>query len=67
MTRLINTGNDEWQKQCREKAQAHEQFEVRGIRARHLAFCKSICDEFHYECEYDSRDPFLTVVFTPIY
>ncbi len=62
-TKFTTTRTEGWQTKCLDWAAAGDVFEVHGVGARHLAFCKEICDIFHYECAYES--PKRTVVFTP--
>lgn len=69
MSRSVNiaiVGSDGWQRKCKQWAQDGEYFEVRGVTAKHLIFCKKLCDEFRYECEYDSGGVFSEAVFSPL-
>lgn len=63
--KITTTGTVGWQKKCWTWAQEREPFEVHDVKAKHLAFCKEICGEFHYECQYDSRGE-SAAIFTPI-
>jgi len=65
-TKVTTTKADGWQKKCTGWAKAGEPFEVQGVSARHLAFCKELCDDFAYECVYESADKKLAAVFTPL-
>lgn len=60
---VITTRTDGWQKTCQAWAQAGEPFEVQGLGAAHLSFCKEFCDAFNYKCHYDSQDS--AAVFVP--
>lgn len=50
----------------REWAQAGEMFEIHGIGANHLAYCKELCEAFDYECHYQSHDYESAAVFAPL-
>jgi len=63
---IVTAGTEGWQKRCRQWAQDGKVFEVRGVSARHLGFCKKLCDEFRYECHYDSGGEFSEAQFSPI-
>jgi len=59
------TRTEGWQTKCLDWAIAGEHFEIHGVGAKHLAFCKEICDTFGYECIYESAGKKSTAVFTP--
>ena len=63
-TKVTRTGADGWQGLCAGWAQAGECFEVQGVGARHLAFCKKLCVDNPYECQYDSAHQ--VAVFIPV-
>lgn len=63
ITKITTTRTDGWQKICQKWAKAGESFEVHGIGASHLAFCKELCDSFNYECHYQSHDRDSAAVF----
>ncbi|HEU5395821.1 MAG TPA: hypothetical protein VFV81_01545 [Verrucomicrobiae bacterium] len=63
--KVASTGRDGWQKRCREWAQDGESFQLHGVTAAELAFCKGLCDEFGYQCDYDSRHPLKAAIFSP--
>ena len=63
--KVASTGIDGWQKQCRDWAGDGACFRLHGVGAGDLAFCKGLCDEFRYQCEYDSRDPDRAAIFSP--
>lgn len=64
--KVTTTRTDGWQDTCRTWAEAGESFEIHGIGASHLAFCKVLCDAFDYECHYESQDHDSAAVFTPL-
>jgi hypothetical protein len=64
-TKVTTTRTDGWQDKCRRWAEAGESFEIRGVGASHLAFCKELCESFNYECHYQSHDYESAAVFTP--
>jgi hypothetical protein len=64
--KVTTTKTEGWQAKCLDWAVAEEYFEIQGIGARHLAFCKELCDIFSYECLYESAGKKSTAVFTPL-
>ena len=64
-TKITTTRTDGWQKRSRKWAQDGESFEIHGIAASHLAFCKELCETFDYECEYQSDGAGPTATFVP--
>jgi hypothetical protein len=54
-----------WQIICKQWAERGDTFEIHGIGAVHLAFCKELCDTFQYECHYQSHGCD-SAVFTPL-
>jgi hypothetical protein len=65
--KITTTGTAGWQEKSRKWAHERECFQIRGVKAKHLAFCKELCDEFHYECHYDSTNEYSEAVFMPLY
>jgi hypothetical protein len=65
-TRITTTRIEGWQGICRTWAAAGESFEIHGIGASHLAFCKELCEAFNYECHYQSHDYDSAAVFAPL-
>ena len=53
-----------WKEVCRGWAEAGEPFEIQGIGARELIFCKELCVAFNYECRFDSKEA--AAVFVPV-
>jgi hypothetical protein len=69
MTKSANTTSTKiggWQQISWSWAQAGEIFEIEGIGAKHLAFCKELCAAYNYECQYASGSENSTAVFTPL-
>ena len=66
ITKITTTRTAGWQKTCQQWAKAGESFEIHGIGASHLAFCKDLCDSFNYECLYQSQDRDSAAVFAPM-
>ena len=64
-TKATTVRSHVWKAKCREWAQAGESFEINGIGAQHLAFCKDLCEEFNYSCDYQSHGQNSTAVFNP--
>jgi len=64
-TKTTSTRTGGWQETCRQWAGAGESFEIHGIGAGHLAFCKELCEAFNYECHYQSHNHDLAAVFAP--
>lgn len=64
--KITTTRTDGWQNMGREWAQAGEMFEIHGIGANHLAYCKELCEAFDYECHYQSHDYESAAVFAPL-
>ena len=62
-TKVTTTTVEGWEETSRIWAAAGESFEIHGIGARHLKFCKAICDAFNYECHLESRNS--AAVFVP--
>jgi hypothetical protein len=65
-TKVTTTRADGWQNIGRRWAEAGESFEIHGIGASHLAFCKALCEAFNYECHYQSHERDSAAVFTPL-
>lgn len=65
LAKTATTRTEGWQAICLQWAQAREPFEVRGISARHLSFCRDLCERFNYKCNYDSGDRQRAAVFFP--
>ena len=65
-TKVTTTRTGGWRTKCLDWAGAGEYFEIRGIGAKHLAFCKELCEIFDYECLYESEGKKSTAVFTPL-
>jgi hypothetical protein len=65
ITRIATTWTEGWQEQCRIWAAEGESFEIQGIGARHLGFCKDLCGEFDYECHYHSHGHAHAAIMTP--
>lgn len=69
MTKSANsttTTAEGWQQQCWAWARNGELFEVMGVRANHLAFCKELCAAYNYECHYESNAENSTAIFKPL-
>jgi hypothetical protein len=64
--KFTTTKAEGWRIKCLDWAAAGEFFEIRGVSACHLAFCKELCDIFCYECLYESEGKKSTAVFTPL-
>jgi hypothetical protein len=65
-TKVTTTKTQGWQTKCLDWAVAGEYFEIHGVGARQLAFCKELCDTFNYECLYESEGKKSIAVFTPL-
>lgn len=65
IVKVTTTRVDGWQKVCRKWAETGESFEIHGIGANHLAFCKELCEAYDYECTYRSRDHDSAAIFLP--
>lgn len=65
-TKVTTTRAEGWRTKCLDWAVAGEFFEIHGVAARHLAFCKDLCDTFAYECIYEASEKKSTAVFTPL-
>jgi hypothetical protein len=63
--KITNTNREDWRQQCHRWAGSGASFEVQGIGAGQLAFCKEVCDTYDYECIYQSNDQNLAAVFKP--
>jgi len=55
ITKTITTRTGGWQKTCRQWAERGESFEIHGVSASNLAFCKELCEAYNYECRYQSH------------
>ena len=64
--KITTTRTEKWQQKCWDWARAGEFFEVQGVSASHLTFCKELCAAYHYECHYDSHHEESTAFFTPL-
>ena len=64
---VTTTATKDWQETCRGWADEGKYFELDGVKFKHLAFCKELCDEFGYECVYDSQDKYKTAHFSPAF
>ena len=64
-TKATTTRSEGWQKTCRHWAEARESFELLNVGPGHLAFCKQLCDDFGYECRYESHSD-MRAVFVPL-
>jgi hypothetical protein len=64
--KFTTTRTDGWQKICRQWAEAGEAFELHGVGAGQLAFCKELCEEHGYECRYESHNSLSAAVFVPM-
>lgn len=64
--KVTKTSVEGWQAVCRRWAETNEAFELHGVGARHLNFCKELCDVFDYKCEYDSKDHDRAALFVPL-
>jgi hypothetical protein len=64
--KITTTKTEGWQQICWGWAQSRELFEIKGIGARHLAFCKELCAAYKFECQYESLDEKATAIFTPL-
>lgn len=64
--KITTTKIEEWQQICWAWARSREMFEIEGISARHLVFCKELCAAYNYECHYESANEKLAAIFTPL-
>jgi len=65
-TKITTTKTEGWQTICQNWAQARESFEIHGIGAKHLAYCKELCDSNQYQCRYQFRNLNSAAVFAPL-
>lgn len=64
-TKIATTSVEGWQTMCRQWAAAGESFEIQGVNARHLAFCRDLCRAYDYACHYQSQVGESTALFRP--
>lgn len=63
--KATTTRIDGWQKLCRQWAETRESFELHSVGEGHLAFCKQLCEEYAYECRYESHSS-MRAIFVPV-
>ena len=66
VTNMTSTRRLGWQKKCQTWAAAGESFEVHGVGARELNFCRQLCAAYNYECRFDSSDENSAAIFGPL-
>jgi hypothetical protein len=64
--KVTTTRTSGWQTTSIKWAKQREAFEIHGVGASDLAFCKELCEAFDYECEHRSGGPNSAAVFTPM-
>ncbi len=65
-TKITTTRTSGWQNICKKWAQQGETFEIQSVAAANLAYCKELCEMFHYECHYQSHGRDSTAIFSPL-